>query len=186
MRKPIGGALLLNLTIAFSAWAAAKASFTFDAMMKLARIDDPQISPDGKTVAFTVQTVDMANNTRPAAIYSVPVEGGTPLKLTTQGMSNARPRWTPDSKRILFVSDAKNGNQIWSMNADGSDQKPITDLPTGAENHVISPDGKLLLFTSDVFPSCPTSTGYDVACNKAAADAENASKMKARVYTSLL
>jgi dipeptidyl aminopeptidase/acylaminoacyl peptidase len=86
----------------------------------------------------------------------------------------------------LFVSDAKNGSQIWSMNADGSDQKPITDLPTGAENHVISPDGKLLLFTSDVFPSCPTNSGYDLACNKAAVDAESASKMKARVYTSLL
>ncbi len=54
----------------------AKTPFTFDAMMKLARIDDAQLSPDGKMVAFTVQTVDMVNNTKPTQIYVVPVEGG--------------------------------------------------------------------------------------------------------------
>jgi dipeptidyl aminopeptidase/acylaminoacyl peptidase len=90
MRKSNGCALLFSFTIVFSALAAAKAPFTFDAMMKLSRIDDPQLSPDGKTVAFTVQTVDMANNSKPSAIYTIPVDGGTPQRLTNEGNTNAR------------------------------------------------------------------------------------------------
>ena len=191
MRKSIGGALLLSLTIALSAFAVTKAPFTLDAMMRLSRIDDPQLSPDGKTVAFTVQTVDMANNTKPSAIYTIPVSGGAPQRLTNEGNTNARPRWTPDSKRILFVSDRKDGSQIWSMNADGTDPKQITNIPTGADGQTISPDGKLILLTSDVYPSCTPANAtpgvdYDSACNKTNLDAEAASKMKARVYSSLL
>ncbi len=189
MRKCIGCALFLGMAI--TAFAVVKAPFTFDAMMKLSRIDDPQLSPDGKTVAFTVQTVDMANNTKPSAIYTIPVNGGTPQRLTNEGNTNARPRWTPDSKRILFLSDRKDGSQVWSMNADGTDPKQITNIPTGADGQTISPDGKLILFTSDVYPSCTPANAtpgvdYDAACNKTSLDAEAASKMKARVYASLL
>ena len=191
MQNFVGCALLFSFAAALPAFAAAKAPFTFDAMMKLSRIDDPQLSPDGKTVAFTVQTVDLPNNAKPSVIYTVPVNGGDPQRLTNEGNTNARPRWTPDSKRILFVSDRKDGSQIWSMNADGTDPKPVTSIPTGAEGETVSPDGKLILFTSEVDPSCtPTNAvagvAYDAACNKSSLDAEAASKMKARVYNSLL
>ena len=172
------------------AWAA-KAPFTFDAMMKLARIDEPQVSPDGKFVVFTVQTVDMANNTKPTQIYIVPIDGGTPLRLTNEGTSNARPRWTPDGKRILFVSDRGSTSQIWSMNADGADAKAVTNVPTEADGEIISADGKLMVFTSDVYPNCEApdaapGVDYDAACNKARLDEDTASKMHARVFTSLL
>jgi dipeptidyl aminopeptidase/acylaminoacyl peptidase len=185
LRALIAGAL--SLSAAF----AQKAPFTFDAMMKIARIDDPQLSPDGKIVAFTVAAVDLPANTKPTQIYVVPVEAGSPLKLTVEGNSNVRPRWSPDSKRIFFVSDRKDGSQIWSMNPDGSDQKQITTVQTGADGVLVSPDGKLILFTSAVYPSCAPANAtpgadYDAACNKAAADQEAASKMHARVFTSLL
>ncbi|MBV9085663.1 MAG: S9 family peptidase [Acidobacteriaceae bacterium] len=170
---------------------AAKAPFTFEAMMKIARIDEAQLSPDGKAVAFTVQTVDMPNNTKPTQVYIVPLAGGPPQRLTAEGMSNSRPRWSPDSKRIFFVSDRKDSSQIWSMNADGSDQKQISTLPTGADGLSLSPDGKLMLFTSDVYPGCAPPNAkpgveYDAPCNKAKLDEEAASKMYARIYTSLL
>ncbi len=160
-------------------------------MMKLARIDEPQLSPDGKMVAFTVQTIDMANNRKPTEIYVVAVDGGTPQRLTNDGHSNTRPRWMPDSKRIVFVSDRNNGSQIWSMNADGSDPKPITNLPTEADGVTVSPDGKLILFASSVYPDCAAPNAapgveYDAACNKTKVDQDAASKMQARVYTSLL
>ncbi|MBV8550922.1 MAG: S9 family peptidase [Acidobacteriaceae bacterium] len=180
--------------LAGAVWLSAapvKAPFTFDAMMRIARIDDPQLSPDGKTVAFTVQTVDMPNNTKPAQIYVVPVDGGAPAKqITSEGMTNVRPRWMPDSKRILFVSDRVNGSQIWSMNPDGTDAKELTNLPTGADGVTVSPDGKLILFTSDVYPGCSAANaapgvGYDAACNKSKFDADSASKMHARVFHAL-
>ena len=160
-------------------------------MMQIARIDEPQLSPDGKLVAFTVATIDLPGNAKPTQIYVVPLDDGTPLKLTTEGSSNTRPRWSPDSKRIFFVSNRKDQSQIWSMNSDGSDQKEITTLPTAADGVLVSPDGKLILFTSAVYPSCAPATAipgvdYDAACNKAAADQQAASKMHARVFTSLL
>ncbi len=159
--------------------------------MKLARIDDPQLSPDGKTVAFTVQIVDLPNNSKPIAIYTVPVAGGAPLRLTPEGSSSTRPRWMPDSKRLLLLSDRGSGMQVWSANADGSDQKPLTDLPTGVDNQIVSADGELLAFTSEVYPECSAANAapgveLDRACNKAKLNAEGASKLRARTYTSLL
>jgi dipeptidyl aminopeptidase/acylaminoacyl peptidase len=81
MRNAALWALLLGF-VSVSAWAA-KAPFTFDAMMRLARIDDPQLSPDGNLVAFTVQTMDLANNTKPTHIYVVPVAGGAAVRITS-------------------------------------------------------------------------------------------------------
>jgi dipeptidyl aminopeptidase/acylaminoacyl peptidase len=183
--------VLFGGALSVSAQPQAKAPFTFDAMMKLARIDEPQLSPDGRLVAFTVQTIDLPNNTKPSQICVVPVDGGTPQRLTNEGNSNTRPRWTPDSMRILFVSDRSNGSQIWSMKADGSDSRPVTNLPTGADGVTVSPDGKLILVVSNIYPQCepPNATPgveYDPVCNKSKLDQEAASKMDARVYTSLL
>src|SRR3954464_7549495 len=187
MRKRALSGLVVVLAGAVIA-SGAKAPFTVDALLKLSRIDDPQVSPDGKNVAFVVQTVDLPGNSKPAAVYSIPVDGGTPVRLTAPGSSNFRPRWSPDSKRIVFISDRKDGQQVWSMNADGSDQKQITSLPTEAEGAVVSPDGKLVLFTSEVYPECAVAsstpgTAYDATCNRTKLDADAAAKMKARVYT---
>ncbi len=176
---------------------SAKAPFTFDAMMRLARVDDPQLSPDGRLVAFTVQTVDVSTNTKPTQIYVVPVAGGAATRLSKEGALNSRPRWTRDSSRILYVSERLTasgpnaGSQIWSMNTEGADERPITDIPTGADGLTISPDGNLILFTSDVYPACspanaPPGVDYDAACNKDNLQQDLASKMNARTYTSLL
>ena len=77
------------------------------------------------------------------------------------------------------------------MGADGSDQRAVTNIPTGADGVTVSPDGGLIVFTSDVYPGCAPSNAvagidYDAACNKANLDKDAASKMHARVYTSLL
>ena len=171
--------------------AAEKPPFGFEAMMKLQRIDDPQLSPDGKTVSFTVQSVDLAQNTKPTQIYTVGTENGAPQMITHDGGTNNRPRWTPDGKRLYFVSDRSNGSQIWSMEPNGADAKQITKLPTEADSVTLSPDGAWILFTSDVYPECQAKeaasrAAYDAACNKAKLEAEAASKMKARVFESLL
>src|SRR4051794_37524773 len=175
--------VVLVCVLSCSLSLGAKLPFTFDAMMKVARIDDPQLSPDGLSVAFTVQNVDLASNTKPAQIYVVPVAGGAPRRLTPDGSSSSRPRWTPDSKRIVFESDRSNGSQIWSMNADGTDSKQVTSIPTEAAGVSVSPDGKLIVFTSDVYPACSAprarpGVDYDSSCNKTSLDAEAASKMK--------
>jgi len=155
--------------------------FDVYAMLKIARISEPQISPDGKLVAFTVQTVDLDQNTKPKQIYVVPLAGGTPRQITTQGTSNERPRWSPDSERIAFISNRGGSSQVWTMKADGSEPKQITSLSTEAAGVLFSPDGKKLLFTSQVYSDCP-----DENCNHARIEEETHSKVKARSYTTLL
>ena len=172
---------LVFCSIAWSTANAQKLPFDSQALMKVARIGDPQLAPDGVTVAFTVQTIDLDGNRKPKQIFTVPVDGGTPRQITNAGSSNDRARWSPDSKRIAFVSDRSGSSQIWIMNADGGGATQVTRLATEAGGVLFSPDGKSLLFTSDVYPDCP-----DEACNKARLDAEASGKVKARIYTSLL
>ena len=164
---------------------AQKQAFDIRALLKIARIQEPQLSPDGKTVAFTVETVDLAQNTKPKQIYTVPLNGGSPQQITMQGTDNERPEWSPDSKQIAFISDRladqRSSAQVWIMNADGSNARQITNLSTEAGGVLFSPDGKKLVFTSSVFPDCP-----DDACNKNRIDAEKNSKVKAHSYTTLL
>ncbi len=161
--------------------AAQKLPFDVHTLLRISRISEPQISPDGKLIAFTVQFVDLDQNTKPKQIYVVPVEGGTPHPITTQGSVNERPRWLPDSQRIAFISNRSGTAQIWTMHPDGTEPKQITDLSGEAGGVLVSPDGKKLVFSSKVFPDCP-----DDECNRARLAAEEKSKVKARSYTTLL
>ena len=161
---------------------AQKRPFDVNAMMELKRIGDPQISPDSRWVTFTVQTVDVAANRKPQQIWTVALEGGAPRQLTHDGEANQRARWSPDSRRIAYISYRGGSSQIWLMDADGGNAKQVTSLATEADGVLFSPDGKNLLFTSDLYPEC----GADDACNKRNLDAEKSSKVKAHIYTELL
>jgi dipeptidyl aminopeptidase/acylaminoacyl peptidase len=173
----------VGLVLCFASCLAAQSArkpFDVDAMLRIARISEPKISPDGKLLAFTLERPNVEANTRPKQIYVVPVAGGTPAALTTEG-SNQRPQWTSDSKRIVFISNRGGSSQVWSMNADGSGQAAVTTVATEASGVMVSPDDKWVVFNSEVYPECT-----DDACNKTRADAAKNSKVKARVYTSLL
>jgi dipeptidyl aminopeptidase/acylaminoacyl peptidase len=151
-------------------------------MMKLNRIGDPALSPDGRTVAFTVQTVDLDKNTKPQQIYTVGVNGGLPRQITRDGTTNGRPRWSPDSRQIYYISNRDGSSQVWRMDADGSNARQISRLSTEADGILISNDGRKIVFQSNVYPDC----GADDSCNKRKIDEDAKNKVKARIYTSLL
>jgi len=172
--------LLLAVLVA-AALDAQKQPFDVRALLRISRISEPRLSPDGKSVAFTVQTVDLDQNTKPKQVYVMGINGGTARQITSDGTDNERPVWAPDSKHIAFISDRGGSSQIWIMKPDGTEPRQVTNLSTEAGGILYSPDGKKLIFTSDVYPDCP-----DDACNKSRIDADKASKVTARSYTTLL
>ncbi len=176
---------LLNFSILFLLClvplAAQRKPFDVNALLKLTRLSDPQLSPDGKNVVFVAETPDLESNTRPRQIYIVPLAGGAARRLTTEGARNERPRWSPDSKRLAFVSNRSGSMQIWIMDADGRNPRQVTNLASEADGVLFSPEGKNLIFVSSVFPDCK-----DEACNKSRLEAQQKSKVKARLYSSLL
>jgi dipeptidyl aminopeptidase/acylaminoacyl peptidase len=180
MRIPAGLVLALASVSFIPASFAQKQPFDADALLKIQRIGDPQISPDGKTVAFAVSLPDFTANKSAKSIWTVPLNGaGAPHKVADLA---ERPRWSPDGKRLFYTGTQGGVSQIWSVNPDGSDAKQITHLSTEAANELVSPDGKYIVVTSDVFPAC----GADDACNQHKLDDAKQSKTKARIITSLL
>lgn len=142
---------------------------TIDDLITTVRVSEPQLSPDGKTVAYVRTTTDGTAGQRNADIWAVPADGAAAPKLLIGGeKGESSPRFLPDG-RLAFISTRDGAPQIYVANADGSDAKPLTKLAAGAQTpYLFSADGKRLVFVSDVYPECP-----DEACNaQRAADAE--------------
>ncbi len=167
---------VLFLCAIFALGAMAQ-TFTFDQMLKMRRVGDPQLSPDGKTIAFTIGDVDKAANRTLTQIYTMSADGGNLKQITKDTKSSSSPRWSPDGKEIAFTT----GGQVWIMDADGDDKKQITKISTGAGNPVWSPNGDWIAFNSDVYPNCK-----DDACNAAEDEKNENSKVKAIVTERLL
>ena len=178
--------MLLRLFIPFllltaAAPAADKQSFTAAEMLKLKRVSEPTLAPDGRAVVFTLGVVDVEKNTQLRQLWSVGLDGSAPRQLTRDGR-NMSARFSPDSKHLAFLSDRGGSTQIWIMDADGGNPRQVTKLASEADEPVWSGDGKNIVFTSEVYPDC----NADDECNARRIDAESKSKVKARTYTSLL
>jgi dipeptidyl aminopeptidase/acylaminoacyl peptidase len=155
--------------------------FTIDDLLKVRRVGDPQVSPKGDLVAFTITDMDKAANKGTTQIYLVPLGGGEMRQLTNDEHSSATPRWSPDGEKLAFVSARDGEDQIWTIDVSSGALKKITTISTGAGDPVWSPDGKWLAFVSDIYPQC-----LDDACNKRRADEVASSKVKAHVADRLL
>ncbi len=172
-------AVLLTASAA-SAQATEKRAITFSDLIAIHRISDPQISPDGQWIAYSVATPDLNANKMSEQIWIVPVAGGESRQLTHDG-SNERPRWSPDGKEIAFVSSRDGTQQVFSISPEGGEAVPLTFLSTGADTEYWSPDGKWIAFVSRVYPDCP-----DDACNARRDQEQQNNKVKAHVYEKLL
>src|SRR6185436_1647085 len=168
---------MLLFALATIAVAQQNRPYTIEDLLKVRRVSDPQVSPDGKSVAFTIGDVNFDANRAVNQIYVVSISGGDIKQLTSGATSASSPRWSKDGKKIAYVT----GSQIWVMDRDGSDKEQVTKISTGAGGPVWSPDGNWLAFGSEVYPDCA-----DDECNKRKDEAAEKSKVKAHITERLL
>ncbi len=119
---------------------------------KFKSVSDPQISPDGKRILFTVTTVNEKEDGYNGHIWEVPSIGGKPRQFTYGDGRDSNPLWSPDGKNILFLSSRGKDKGVvpWVIPAQGGEARPVCSEPKGVEKPVWCPDGKNILFLSRV------------------------------------
>ena len=180
VRSGVIGACLLACGFAIAAQEAAKHAIAFDDMIKMHRVAEPQISPDGKWVAYTLATPDMEGNRNASNIWLVSTAGGAPTQLTQSGHDSS-PIWSPDGKTLAFLSSRSGDSQVYLLSLEGGEAQRLTKLSTGADIVKWSPDGKTIAFTSSVYPDCK-----DDDCNSKRDAEKEKNKVKAHVAEHLL
>jgi len=182
MTRPLTFALSLGLAVPAALLAQARRPMTTEDLLGAVRVADPQLSADGNLVAYLRTTTDTKSGKRNADIWVVGADASNARELLGGDKSEHTPRWSPDGRRIAFVSNRDGASQVFIANADGSDAKRITDLAMGAQAPLVfSPDASRLAFVSDVYPECG-----DEACNKRKKEEAEKNPVKARRLTRLL
>jgi dipeptidyl aminopeptidase/acylaminoacyl peptidase len=142
---------LLLAAVAAPAWGATH-PFSVHDMQAMQRITDPRPSPDGRWVAFTVATTDLAANKRRSDIWVAEVGANAVRALTTHEANDTNARWTPDGQHLFFLSARSGSQQVWRLALAGGEPEQITREPLDVENLEVAADGKSLLFSMGVFP----------------------------------
>jgi dipeptidyl aminopeptidase/acylaminoacyl peptidase len=139
---------------------AAKHVITVDDFARLKTVGDPQRSPDGKWVAYTVTTVNVEKDKRDTDVWMVSWDGAQTLRLTSSPDNETSPRWSPDNRYLAFLAsrgtedEKKKGGQVWLLDRSGGEAQKLTDIDGGVSDVSWSPDSKRLVFTvSDKDPS---------------------------------
>lgn len=167
--------------------AADHRPIRLDDLFALRRLSDPQVSPDGRWIAYVETVVDKAANTSDSDIWIAPADGGEARQLTRSPKHDRHPRWSPDGRWLVFESNRSGEFQAWILPLDGGEARQLTTLSTEASQPVWSPDGSHVAFVSAVFPEFSEQPFAESdKANREKLEARKNSKVKARVMTRLL
>jgi len=178
---PFALAVVLLLTSSAPAAESGRA-FTLDDLYRTKAVAEPAISPDGRTVVYAVGTNDWAAKKRTVALWRVDADGANARPLTSGDARDEHPFFSPDGKTLAFVSTRTGDPQLFFLPLGGGEAEQKTKFPGGIDSPRFSKDGRFVVFAADVTPAC----GADAACNKKAADAREANKIKAHLADGLL
>jgi len=179
------GLLAVNLP----AQGRVQRPMTFEDLAAVRNVSDPQVSPDGRSVLYSVRTTDVGANKRTSVTILAPLEGAS---IGASGAASAglragqfpngstkatEARWSPDGKKVAYIS----GGQLWIADARGANPRQISNVNAGASGPVWSPMGDRIAFVSGVYPDCDGD-----ACNVERAKAADTGKVKAHITDNLL
>lgn len=129
--------------------------FTPEVLLSLGRVGDPQVSPDGTRILYSVNYQDVKENKGNADLWLIDIEGKTPaVNITNTPSSESNAVWINDGAQIAFLyrdpakEDSK--TQVWVMDAKGGNRKPVSEMENGVDGFVISPDGTKIILVSQV------------------------------------
>ena len=178
---------LLPLLLAMPALAQSRRPIQVADLFRLQRMSDPQVSPDGAMIAYTVTKVDLEANKTRTNIWVVGTGANDqPRQLTTSTKSDRHPRWSPDSKQIVFESTRSGEGQLWVIDLAGGEARQLTTLSTGAQAGAWSPDGKKVGFVSAVYPEYSEKSFKESdSLNKKRKEEIEKNPVKARVFNKL-
>lgn len=145
-------ALLFNL----SPSSEAKRPMTPEDLYRLKTVSDPRVSPDGAWIAYTVSVPDLEQNSFDSDIWLVRVTGGEPLLLTNSADADHSPRWSPDGKRIAFISSRTGTADLFIIAIGGGEARRITHSETDLHAPVWTHDGTHIVCGSRVLPAGKT------------------------------
>ena len=144
---------------------------TPEALWAMGRIGSLSISPDGKKIAYTVAYYSVSENKSHHVIYVMNTDGKNNTLLTQTAWNESEPQWIKGGTKIAFLCNESGGSQIWEMNPDGTERRIISDFKGDIEGFSFSPDGKKILFISqikygqrtvDLYPDLPKASGIIV------------------------
>src|SRR6185437_6926251 len=170
------------ITRAASGSAGDAPPLTVEDLVRLKRLSDPQVSPDGRYVAYVLRETDIDANKGRTDIWLLDLraKNAQPRRLTQNPANDSSPRWAPDSRSLYFLSTRSGTSQVWRLSFAGGESQQVTQYPLDVTSLKVSPAGNRLALSMQVFPDCELLT-----CTREKLDARAKEKSSARTYDRL-
>jgi len=174
-------ARLLVCTLAIGAAGAHAAGdpFTVEDLVRLKRISDPQLSPNGHVLAFVQRETDIEANKGRTSVWLLDLldASGEPQRATGGNFNDSSPRWASDGRTLYFLSNRSGSSQVWRLNLPALAAQKVSDYPLEVSSFKLAPRADRLVVSMEVFPDCAT-----LQCTRERLDQQAANKASGRLY----
>jgi dipeptidyl aminopeptidase/acylaminoacyl peptidase len=156
--------------------------FSAAELVRLDRVSDPRVSPDGRLLVYQLRETDFAANVGRQGLWIVPLQEprAVPHRLTPAGGSDTSPRWSADGHSVYFLSGRSGPSQVWRVPASGGTAEAVTQAPIDVDSFRLSADGRHLVVSMQVYGDC-----QNVACTRQRLDARATDKRSGTLYERL-